>query len=157
MAQRIASNRGPEPADITHQDAESYEGIPGAKRHVLGVLGELAVADWYGLTLNSGSDLDPGYDFAVSYDGERATIDVKTTTYADDALRVGTESLTADYYLLAVVEDTTSTTVELIGIATQADLRAAETVDAPHSGDTQYSIPQADLDDLPARDEIVPL
>lgn len=153
-ATRIASKRGPKQRDIAQSTIDSYKGRPGSERHILGAIGEMAVAEWYGIALDNRPERDPGYDFVVDYRGVRETIDVKATTYPDGALRVGTDGVTADYYLLAIVENTESTEIELIGMVTAADLQSAETVEAPHSGDIQYSIPQSGLDNLPSRDEI---
>jgi hypothetical protein len=154
LAKDIASQRGPDPGEISSSGYESYEGIPGKKRHILGALGEMAFAEHYDLQLDTSPGTDDDYDFVVRFRSERSTIEVKSTTYPDGALQVPVDRVRADYYVLTFVEDTDATSIDLIGMCSKSDLKRADTVEGPHSNQSLYSMPTDQLDPLPDQSEI---
>jgi hypothetical protein len=93
--------------DAARDHSRNYN-IEREQTHIRGLKGELAAARYYGLDpdLQCRPRGDDGTDFVAEYDGERATIDVKTTAYTRDPwLRVRADGHhTADYYLLAAVD-----------------------------------------------------
>lgn len=69
-----------------HHTSTNTWGVEYEETDEIGVLGEATFGDYYSLSMDT--DLRPegddGIDFAVSWDGEPVTIDVKSTKYLSD-------------------------------------------------------------------------
>ena len=100
QAVRLACERVKGKRNYEVADPDSYSGPSITERDFTGVLAELAVASYYGLTVDTdASGPDSGYDFVVQLNGQRATIDVKGYTHLRPRLLVTEGSVTADHYI----------------------------------------------------------
>lgn len=147
--------------EIAQHRNTSYQRIDGGtlfnntdslRNHEIGVLGELAVAKLYNVSIDTGiyGSGDDGYD--VSFLGQ--DVDVKTT--ATDKMRLpellvrADKDLAADLYVRAHVIDFSAThaRIRLIGYATRGTV--AEREPSCHPGDTaNYVLPPSELTILP--------
>jgi len=147
---------------LAKERSETYDPIDGGvlfggrdslTSHQIGLLGELAVAQFYGLSIDSDTYRlgDDGTDLVLY----GATIDVKAT--ATDAMERpellvrADKSLTADLYVRAHVVnwDKTGARVRIIGAASQAVVQDREP--QRHPWETQnYVVPPRELSLLPA-------
>lgn len=138
--QRVMSDRR-----LYGRSEEDLSGDP-ATRHIIGVLGELAFATYYGLEINSEDDKpDPGYDFLVEIDGERTKVDVKTIQYEGGYLPVDVESVQADLYVLSYVSDPDSIEVHLLGSASRETVLNSPTKPGPQSHNQIFQVQQSAL------------
>jgi hypothetical protein len=154
-AKRIAAKRGrPTGGEIPHKAYQSYSGPPSSERHIRGVLGEWAFADYYSVPLDNSDELDDGYDFLVRFNGEPTKFDVKATQYTNGDLRVKVDKVRADYYPLAIVEDLEPEKVDLIGMCTAQVVEDAEIVEGEYSGDQLHAVSANRLEALPESNEI---
>jgi hypothetical protein len=126
-------------------------------RHTYGLLGEMAFAVYYDLTINSETEwTDPGYDFLVSLNDERTKVDVKTIQRSDYNLIVEEGDVRADVYVLAYAESLDSLEVNLIGSATAQTVRNNPTKHFGQSNTVNHLVQQGDLTELPRPEAIQP-
>jgi hypothetical protein len=126
-------------------------------RHLIGALGEFAFATHYDLEVNSDDQwTDPGYDFLVDSEGDRVTVDVKTTRHRDGALLVPTDQVDADWYVVAYVSDVEATEVDLLGKASSSVVLNGSTESSPVGDWTNRLVSQAELRPLPDQASLQP-
>lgn len=129
-------------------------GIEREQTHIRGLKAELAVARHYGLDadLEFRADGDSGADFRAEVDGDPAVIDVKATAYwAAPWLKVRADGHhTADYYLLAAVDDAR---VKLVGWADAEAVRATEPTDKT-GHHRNHVVEGEELDPVPPQDAV---
>lgn len=100
LAFRLACERVRGKRDDVIADPDDYSGPSVAERHFIGLLAELAFAEYFELQVNTETEkTDPGYDFDVELDGERLTLDVKGYTHKHPRLLVTEGTVKADYYV----------------------------------------------------------
>jgi hypothetical protein len=120
--------------DARHEDARNWD-IDREQTHIIGLKGEVAFANLYGLSvdLSARPDGDGGVDFRCSWLNDTVTVDVKTTTHGDNPwLCVREDSdKRADRYVLAVANDTE---VNLVGFADRQTV-----IDTPVSDRTGHT------------------
>ncbi len=129
--------------------------LSGNQAHLVGILGEQAVAQHYGLLVDASvydRHGDQGVDLVIPCLGVSG---VKTTTYLDDPLlRVELEHATADYFILACVPDVADKPHEvyLCGFTTREKLLTeGRRVRFVPGGPLNWVMSEPDLDALPPR------
>jgi hypothetical protein len=127
--------------------------LTGIQAHLVGILGEQAVAQLYGLPVDVAiydRHGDQGIDLTIPCLGVAG---VKTTTYLDDPLlRVELEHTTADYFILACVPDVARKPQEvyLCGYTTREKLlNEGRLVQLVRGGPMNRVMSEADLDAVP--------
>lgn len=98
-ASRLACERAQGKRNRSVAAPESYDGPSAVQRDFIGLLAEFAVADYFQLQVDTRSEKDPGYDFVVTLDGERVTLDVKGFRHRRPRLLVSEGGVKADYYI----------------------------------------------------------
>lgn len=155
-AERIGRerNRSFEEMDWYENDKNTWGKDPET-RNQIGLLGELAVAQYYDLTINADTEQwsDGGYDFLAVVDGAEQTIDVKSTRHDPSWLFVKEGKVTADYYILAQVRDED---VVLIGTATRSMVEKAPIEESMRYGHRNHEIQRSDLQEPPAANQVTP-
>lgn len=132
-------------------------GVSAFDREYRGVMGEIALAHYADLSIDSREyrRTDAHGDFDVKYREERVTIDVKTSNKEPYALMVKEGTVSADYYILAHLDDST---VTFYGMATSEEVRSKPLVETPPDKDhMNHEIPIEDLDPLPPPDALKPI
>lgn len=103
QACRLACERVRGARTATVASPDSYSGPSISERHFIGLLAELAVAEYFGLQVNTATSTDPGYDFPIEYDDEHGGLDSKGSTHDDPRLLVVEGSVDSDFYVLSRV------------------------------------------------------
>jgi len=136
-------------------------GVKPEKRHIVGLMGEMAFAIYAGLEIDTElvERSDGGVDFEVSIDGVERTVDIKTSQKDPHALPVKEYRVGSDYYILAHLEDglegdLEAATVRLIGAATKEMVFDADREKSKY-GHYNYQLPVSSLKPIPARESIV--
>ena len=66
-------------------------------------MAELAVAEYFGLQIDTRNSTDPGYDFLIDFEGEHTNLDAKGSAYDDPRLMVNQGSVDSEFYILCRV------------------------------------------------------
>ena len=103
QACRLACDRIRGERTATVASPDSYSGPSISERHFVGLLAEIAVAEYFGLQINTATSTDPGYDFPIEFDGERGGLDSKGSTHDDPRLLVTEGSVDSEFYVLSRV------------------------------------------------------
>jgi hypothetical protein len=133
-----------------HPTDGSYDGLDGYDANIMGLKGEFAFADFYGLEpdLSAQIDGDGGVDFEIScWLGDSLTVDVKTTEHDDDPwLRVPVDKDDwADMYVCAAEN---GATIDLIGWQSREEIKSFPASNATKK-QTNHILKQDDLRQLP--------
>jgi hypothetical protein len=116
------------------RDAKGFDGtvdLDSTDAHVIGAKGELAFGSEYGLeadTSINASGGDSGYDFELTYEGERRLVNLKVSTFNQNPwLKVRTERIEqpADTYVLAAI-GADGVTIRFAGWATADEIKQTE-------------------------------
>jgi hypothetical protein len=152
---RVAENLAKERA--AHRDGRTVYGRDDNdvgeepyKDHLIGLLGEFAFAQYYGLKINTETSwTDPGYDFLAKLNSELTKIEIRTTTYESGNLLVPVSTTTPDYYVLGHVPNIEAHEVRLIGGCSADRLYQSPTEPSERYDEPNYSLAQSGLDELP--------
>jgi len=154
--------------DWYSEAGEQGWGHEAQKRHLIGVLGEMAFATYYDLQVDTEtfSRTDGGTDFRVRFT-ERETsdvvgVDVKCSPAENPDLIVKTESVDADYYVQCrlpegLPENEERTTIEMMGGATKEMLLNREPRKSLNYGHYNYHVAPEYLLNLPSPSEVRPI
>jgi hypothetical protein len=156
IAQREAKKRLRSFKEDPDWDLEKRSfGVPAFDREYAGVMGELAFAQYAGLSIDANEyrRTDQGEDFYVEYQSTRCTIDVKAANKEPYALMIKEGTVSADYYVQGHLDDLT---VISYGMATSEEVRAQELVDTPYEH-RNYEIPVEELDPIPEPQALTPV
>jgi len=124
--------------------------------HLIGAKAEVAVSSYYGIPIDDEQRLaGDEHDFEIEYRGERATLDVKTTTYRPPWLQVRESKTGSDYYLACYLDDLDARTVHFVGFASRETVLDADKIRSPAGGDHyNYRLWSDELDGLPPKEAI---
>lgn len=140
-------------------DENQAEGLghESEKRHFIGLLGEMAFAEYYDLQIDTQTYTrsDRGVDFCVhidteDFDNEIMEVDVKSSPADDPQLFVTKGQADADYYVLCRVdpnalESDDWTTIEILGGATKEMILNRDRIQSDNYGHSYSSVSSAYL------------
>jgi len=140
--------------DNLHAEANSF--IPREKTHIRGLKGEIAVAEYYGLStdLELRPTGDNGVDFSCWWLLCPVQVDVKTTEYVTNPwLKVKADGhKTADVYILTADN---GADIELVGWAWLRDVEAVAPTQETHHHENHVLKPD-DLREMPNPNQVEP-
>jgi len=149
VANRLAENR----YDSFEHDTfeETAMGKTSFDVHLIGAKAEVAFSLRYGLIVDMKERLNGDeYDFEATIDDERATIDVKATTYKPAWLQVRESKTDSDYYVATYLSGADATEVTIVGWASRNEVLAGDYIPSPGGGSHRnYRLWKDEMSELP--------
>lgn len=169
LARKLAADRAQSfegPDDWYDENKAQGWGHESERRHFIGLLGEMAFAEYYGLQIDTETytRTDEGVDFRVRIDTEdfgngTVEVDVKSSPVNDPQLFVTKGQVDADYYVLCripqdALEADERATIEMLGGATKEMVLSREPVQSDNYGHYYYSVSPEYLLEMPRPEDI---